>query len=243
METIWQVLNQIKDILNPKIIIDTLLASGGLYAYLGLFAIVFAETGLAVGFFLPGDSLLVVAGVIAAADPRLNIWILLIVLFLASALGDSTGYLIGSKMGASLFNRPNSFIFRPSNVEKAQKFFAKHGTKTVIMARFVPIVRTFAPLVAGAAQMPYSRFLPFSLLGSFLWIFSMVLAGYFFANLVEETIKRWFGLEEFKLEDNIEKVVITVVLLSLVPVIIEYIRGRREKAQHAKAERAPKAGV
>lgn len=243
METIWQILNQIKDILNPKIIIDTLLASGGFYAYLGLFAIVFAETGLAVGFFLPGDSLLVVAGVIAAADPRLNIWILLIVLFLASALGDSTGYLIGSKMGASLFNRPNSFIFRPSNVEKAQKFFAKHGTKTVIMARFVPIVRTFAPLVAGAAKMPYSRFLPFSLLGSFLWIFSMVLAGYFFASLVEETIKRWFGLEEFKLEDNIEKVVITVVLLSLVPVIIEYIRGRREKAQHAKAANAPKAGV
>lgn len=243
METVWEILNQVKNILNPKIIIDTLLASGGLYAYLGLFAIVFAETGLAIGFFLPGDSLLVVAGVIAAADPRLNIWILLIVLFLASALGDSTGYLIGSKMGASLFNRPNSFIFRPSNVQKAQAFFAKHGTKTVIMARFVPIVRTFAPLVAGAAKMPYSRFLPFSLLGSFLWIFSMVLAGYFFANLVEETIKRWFGLKEFKLEDNIEKVVITVVLLSLVPVIIEYIRGRRERAQHAKAEAHGKADV
>lgn len=228
METVWEIFNFIKNILNPKVIIDTLLMSGGLFAYIGLFAIIFAETGLAVGFFLPGDSLLVVAGVIAAADARLNIWILLTVLFCASSCGDSTGYWIGRKMGATLFNRPNSFVFRPSNVEKARAFFEKHGTKTVILARFVPIVRTFAPLVAGAAKMPYRQFLPFSLLGSFLWIFSMVLAGYMFGGMVERAL----GI---KLEDHIEKVVITVVLLSLVPVLIEYIRGRREKAQHAKA--------
>lgn len=229
MESFWQLLQTIRDLLNPKLIIDGLLAHGGLYAYLGLFAIIFAETGLAVGFFLPGDSLLVVAGVIAAADPRLNIFILLGVLFSASVIGDSTGYLIGSKMGASLFNRPNSYIFRPSNVEKAQSFFAKHGTKTIILARFVPIVRTFAPLVAGAAKMPYSRFLPFSLLGSFLWIFSMVLAGYIFGGMVERAL----GI---KLDENIEKVVITVVLLSLIPPAVEYFRGRRERAREAAAK-------
>lgn len=231
METFWNVLQAVRDFLNPKLIIDGLLSQGGLYAYLGLFAIIFAETGLAVGFFLPGDSLLVVAGVIAAADPRLNIGILLLVLFAASVLGDSTGYLIGSKMGASLFNRPNSMIFRPSNVEKARNFFDKHGTKTIILARFVPIVRTFAPLVAGAAKMPYTRFLPFSLLGSFLWIFSMVLAGYIFGGMVERAL----GI---RLDENIEKVVITVVLLSLIPPAIEYFRGRRERAREAAAKAA-----
>jgi membrane-associated protein len=235
METFVEIFNSIKTVLNPKVIIDTLLSHGGLFAYAGLFAIIFAETGLAVGFFLPGDSLLVVAGVIAAADPRLNVWILVALLFAASALGDSTGYFIGSKMGKSLFNRPNSWVFKPAYVEKAQKFFDKHGAKTIILARFVPIVRTFAPLVAGAAQMPYSRFLPMSLLGSFAWISSMVLAGYFLANLVEETVKRVFGLPEFKLEDNIEKVVIVVVALSLVPMLIEFIRSRREKNNHAAA--------
>lgn len=231
MDSIWYFLQAIRDFLNPKLIIDGLLSHGGLYAYLGLFAIIFAETGLAVGFFLPGDSLLVVAGVIAAADPRLNVGILLLVLFMASALGDSTGYLIGSKMGASLFNRPNSMIFRPSNVQKAQAFFAKHGTKTIILARFVPIVRTFAPLVAGAAKMPYKRFLPYSLLGSFLWIFSMVLAGYIFGGMVERAL----GI---KLDENIEKVVITVVALSLIPPAIEYFRGRRERAREAAAAKA-----
>lgn len=231
MESFWHFLQAVRDILNPKLIIDGLLSHGGLYAYLGLFAIIFAETGLAVGLFLPGDSLLVVAGVIAAADPRLNIGILLLVLFSASALGDSTGYLIGSKMGASLFNRPNSMIFRPSNVEKAQAFFAKHGTKTIILARFVPIVRTFAPLVAGAAKMPYKQFLPFSLLGSFLWIFSMTLGGYIFGGMVERAL----GI---KLDENIEKVVITVVLLSLVPPAIEYFRGRRERAREEAAAKA-----
>jgi membrane-associated protein len=243
MESFWEFLHQVKEFLNPKIIIDTLLAKGGIFAYIGLFSIIYAETGLAFGFFLPGDSLLVVAGVIAAADPRLNIYILLGVLFSASVLGDSTGYFIGSKMGEKLFNRPNSWVFHPSRVEKARAFFDKHGSKTVMLARFVPIVRTFTPLVAGAAKMPYSRFLPMSLLGSFLWIFSMVLAGYFLANLVEEAVKKIFGLHEFKLEENIEKVVIGIVLLSIIPMGIEFFRSRREKARHLKAETAENTEV
>jgi membrane-associated protein len=227
MESIWQFLYQIKELINPKYIIDTLLAQGGIYVYVGLFLIVFAETGLAVGFFLPGDSLLIVAGVIAAADPRLNVFLLMLALFAASVIGDSTGYFIGSRMGKTLFNRPNSFVFSPGNVDKAQRFFEKHGSKTVILARFVPIVRTFAPLVAGASKLPYSRFLPFSLLGSFLWIFGMVMAGYMFGNAVERAL----GI---KLEDHIEKVVITVVFLSLIPMFIEYFRSRRER-KHAES--------
>lgn len=226
MESIWQFLYQVKELINPKYIIDTLLAQGGMYVYIGLFLIVFAETGLAIGFFLPGDSLLIVAGVIAAADARLNVFLLMLVLFAGSVIGDSTGYFIGSKMGKSLFNRPNSFLFSPANVQKAQRFFEKHGTKTIILARFVPIVRTFAPLVAGASKMPYNHFLPFSVLGSFLWIFTMVMAGYMFGSAVERAL----GI---KLEEHIEKVVITVVFLSLIPMFVEYFRNRREQ-KHAK---------
>lgn len=221
MDSLIQLFHYIKDFLNPKFLIEFLLDKLGPFVYVGLFFIVFAETGLAVGFFLPGDSLLVVAGLFAAAG-KLNIAILLLCLVCASIIGDSTGYWTGRTMGRKIFNRPNSFIFKPSRVEKAKKFFDKYGAKTVIMARFVPIVRTFAPIVAGAAEMPYGRFLPFSILGGILWIFSMVLLGYFVGGLIEKA----FGI---KLEEHIEKVVIVVVLLSLLPPFIEWLRSRREK--------------
>ncbi len=125
-------------------------------------------------------------------------------------------------MGKRLFNREKSFIFKPSRVEKARKFFEKHGAKTIVLARFVPIVRTFAPMVVGATEMPYSRFLPFSILGGLLWIGSMVLAGYFLGTVIENAFN-------IKLEEHIEKVVIVVILLSIVPMIIEYLKARREK--------------
>ena len=151
----------------------------GGYVYFGLFFIVFAETGLAVGFFLPGDSLLVVTGLMARTLPdKLNVVLVLAAFFAGSVLGDSTGYWTGRWMGKTLFNRESSLIFKPSRVAKAHAFFEKYGVKTVILARFVPIVRTFAPLVVGAAEMPYAKFLLFSVIGGFLWIFSMVLAGY-----------------------------------------------------------------
>ena len=238
MESISEFITLLRELLNPKWLIDTLLTQGGLFAYIGIFAIVFAETGLAIGFFLPGDSLLVVSGVIAAADPRLNIFILLAVLFAASALGDSTGYFIGKQMGTKLFNNPKSWIFNPVYVEKAQGFFDKYGAKTVILARFLPIVRTFAPLIAGAAKMPYRKFLPYSLAGSFAWIFSMVLAGYFLASLVERMVRQIFGLPEFKLQDNIEAVVIVLVCLSALPLVIEGIRSRYGKHKAEKTESA-----
>lgn len=221
MESLLEFLHTVKEYLNPKFIIDTMLDQLGIYVYIGLFFIVFAETGLAVGFFLPGDSLLVVSGLFAAAG-KLNIALVLIAFFLGSVIGDSTGYWTGRTMGKTIFNRESSYIFKPSRVEKAKKFFDKHGAKTIILARFVPIVRTFAPIVIGATEMPYVKFLTYSVFGGLLWICSMVLAGYFIGGLIETA----FGI---KLDEHIDKVVIVVVLLSIVPIIIEYFKARRER--------------
>ena len=214
--------------LNPKVIIDTLLDWLGAYVYLGLIFIIFAETGLAIGFFLPGDSLLVVAGLFAAAG-KLNLWVMLITLFIAAVVGDAVGYYSGKKMGKAIFSRPKSRFFNPKHLEKAHSFYEKYGGKTIIIARFVPIVRTFAPIVAGAADMKYKDFLIFNIFGGFLWVTSMLLTGYFLGGLVEQMMQSWFGIEGFKLEEHIDKVVIVVVFLSILPMIIEYWKARREK--------------
>ena len=228
MDSILDLLHSVRDFLNPKYLIDWMLAFLGAYVYLGLWFVIFAETGLAVGFFLPGDSMLVVSGLFAAAN-KLNVWLVMLAFFLGSVIGDSTGYWTGRVMGKTLFNRESSRIFKPSRVEKAHAFFEKYGVKTVILARFVPIVRTFAPLVVGAAEMPYSRFLPFSIIGGLLWICSMVLAGYFLGGVIERALN-------IKLEDHIEKVVIVVVTISLLPPLIEYLRHRSRKRAEASAE-------
>ena len=226
MDGIYDLLIQIKDFLNPKLLIDYMLNLLGIYVYFGLFFIVFAETGLAVGFFLPGDSLLVVSGLMAATLPdKLNVVLVLLAFFLGSVIGDNTGYWTGRVMGKRLFNRESSRIFKPSRVAKAHAFFEKYGVKTVVLARFVPIVRTFAPLVVGAAEMPYYKFLTFSILGGALWISSMVLAGYFLGGVVERAL----GI---KLEDHIEKVVIVVVLISLLPPMIEFLKHRYGKKKN-----------
>lgn len=214
--------------LDPNLLINTLLDWLGVYAYLGLFFIVFAETGLAVGFFLPGDSLLVVSGLFARTYPeKLNVLLVMLSFFLGSVIGDSTGYWTGRIMGQKLFSNEKSRIFKPSRVDKAHKFFEKHGPKTVLLARFVPIVRTFAPIVVGAAEMPYKTFLPYSIAGGLLWISSMVLAGYFFGTMVENAL----GI---KLADHIEKVVILVVFLSILPIIIEFIKAKSGKSKLEK---------
>ena len=213
--------------LDPNVLINTQLDWLGIYVYFGLFFIVFAETGLAVGFFLPGDSLLVVTGLFARTYPeKLNIILVLISFFLGSVIGDSTGYWTGRLMGQKLFSNEKSRIFKPSRVAKAHAFFEKHGPKTVLLARFVPIVRTFAPIVTGAAEMPYKTFLPYSIAGGVLWICSMVLAGYFFGTMIENAL----GI---KLADHIEKVVIIVVFLSLLPPIIEYLKHRFGKKEES----------
>jgi membrane-associated protein len=229
MDSLIELFHYLKDLLNPKIIIETLLVKGGIFVYFGLIFIVFAETGLAVGFFLPGDSLLVVAGLFAATG-KLNLAVLLLTLFVAAVVGDAVGYYTGARLGPRIFKREKSLLFRPSHLLKAQEFYEKYGGKTIIIARFVPIVRTFAPIVAGAAKMPYRNFVVYNVAGGFLWVFSMILAGYFLGNLLKSKL----GID---LEEHIEWVVIIVVALSLVPPFIEYLKARREKAARAsKAE-------
>lgn len=236
MQSIIDFLFWVKDnILNPKVLIDSMLDTFGVYVYVGLFLIVFAETGLAVGFFLPGDSLLVVAGLFAAAG-KLDLTILLITLFIAAVLGDTVGYFTGRKMGRTLFTKPKSRFFNPKHIKKAHAFYEKHGGKTIVLARFVPIVRTFAPIVAGAAEMTYRTFIIYNVLGGLLWVVSMLLAGYFLGGLVQQFVRNVFGIEGFLLEDHIDKVVIVVVFLSLLPIIFEFLKARREKKNEALAE-------
>jgi membrane-associated protein len=224
MESITDLLHY----LNPKVLIDTLLDWLGVYVYFGLFFIIFAETGLAIGFFLPGDSLLVVAGLFAAAG-KLNLWIMLVSLFVAAVVGDAVGYYSGRKMGKAIFSRPKSRLFNPKHLEKAHAFYEKYGGKTIIIARFVPIVRTFAPIVAGAAEMSYKKFLAYNIFGGLFWVTSMLFAGYFLGGLVETAVQNLFGIEGFKLEDHIDKVVIVIVFLSILPMIFEYLKSRRER--------------
>ena len=179
----------------------------------GLIIIVFAETGLMIGFFLPGDSLLVTAGLFAAKGD-LNIWWLNISLILAAIIGDAVGYWIGYKAGKALYSRPNSFFFRRQHLIATHEFYEKHGGKTIIIARFMPIFRTFAPVVAGAAEMTYRNFAVYNIIGGIGWVLSMTLTGYF------------LGLAVPDLEKHIHIVVAVVIALSLMPAAIAWLRAR-----------------
>ncbi|MFV0390262.1 MAG: VTT domain-containing protein [Pyrinomonadaceae bacterium] len=225
-------IHHLLEFIKPDNLINWLLDILGIYVYFGLAFIVFAEVGLAVGFFLPGDSLLVVTGLMAKTLPdKLNIYLVLTGFLFGSILGDSVGFWTGRLLGESLFKREDSIFFKPSRVEKAHSFFERHGSKTIVMARFVPIVRTFAPLVIGASEFEYKKFLPYSIAGGVLWIFSMVLAGYFLGGMVEQSL----GI---RLQDHIEKVVIVVVFLSLLPPIVEVIRHKWAKYKKVPADEA-----
>ncbi len=185
--------------------------------YAVLIFIVFAETGLLVGFFLPGDSLLVTAGLLAAIDQNLNIWTLNAVLSAAAIAGDSTGYAIGYQMGPKIFNRDDSFFFHRAHVERAKRFYEKYGPKTIVLARFVPIVRTFAPTVAGVGRMEYKKFLAYNILGGVGWVVSMTLTGYFLARSIPD------------IEKKIHWVVLIVIFLSFLPIIKEVAEARSRK--------------
>lgn len=153
--------------------------------YFGIFAIVFAESGLLFGFFFPGDSLLFTAGILSSAG-FFNIWLLAPIIFFAAVLGDNVGYLIGKKAGEKLFQREDSFFFRHSHVVKTKKFFEQYGTKAIILARFVPIARTFAPTLAGVGEMRYRTFFLYNLIGGALWGFGLSLAGYFLGSAIPD---------------------------------------------------------
>mgnify|MGYP001595872818 CR=1 FL=1 len=178
--------------------------------YLGLFGIVFAETGLLVGFFLPGDSLLFTAGILAA-EGYLNIWLLSIILLGAAIIGDSTGYAIGKRLGPKIFNKENSLLFNKAHITRAQDFFEKHGPKTIIIARFIPIIRTFAPTIAGVGKMNYATFLTYNVIGAVVWVVTVTWLGY------------WLGLKIENIETFILPIAGLIILISISPYIKQYI--------------------
>jgi membrane-associated protein len=194
--------------------LDDLIRWGG---YVVLFVIVFTETGLLVGFFLPGDSLLITAGLVAAAG-GLNIWWLDAILIVAAVTGDSVGYAIGARLGPRLFTRPKSLVFNPRHIERTRAFYARHGPKTIVIARFVPIIRTFAPVVAGVGGMEYRRFLFYNVAGGVGWVISMTWAGYLLGRAIPNVA------------DYVHIIVVVVIVLSVIPIVIEIARERRRRS-------------
>jgi membrane-associated protein len=204
-----------RSLTNPERLIALLgtLLSGWL-GYGAVFAVVFAETGLLVGFFLPGDSFLFTIGVVAGRG-ALDIVRVNLVLMVAAMIGDSTGYLLGRRSGPKIFNRPDSRLFKQEYVRRTQKFYDRYGGKAIVLARFVPIVRTFSAFVAGVSQMPYRRFIPYSICGGIGWVFFMTMLGYELGSI--PFVRHYF-----------DKVILLIIFLSLLPTVIEVIRARRE---------------
>ena len=196
--------------------IDTHLAT--LSANYGiLFLIIFCETGLVVTPFLPGDSLLFASGaVVAASAGGLNIHVMVMILLLAAVLGDAVNFVVGKYFGEKLFAQPDSRVFKPEYLTKTHDFYAKYGGKTIILARFVPIVRTFAPFVGGMGKMHYGQFVRYNIIGGIAWVASLTYLGYFFGNL--EVVKNNFG-----------KVVIGIIVISLMPMVFEILKMRKAK--------------
>ncbi|MGI5251004.1 DedA family protein [Actinacidiphila glaucinigra] len=203
---------------------DYLISSAGL---IGLLAIVFAESGLLIGFFLPGDSLLFTGGLLVAGG-KLDypIWLVCVLVWIAAVAGDQVGYLFGRKVGPSLFRRPDSRLFKQENVEKAHDFFERHGAKSIVLARFVPIVRTFTPVIAGVSRMNYRVFVTYNVIGGLLWGVGVTLLGY------------WLGQIAF-VHEHIELILIAIVLLSVVPIAIEFLRARAASRKAAPLPGAP----
>lgn len=207
--------------LDPNYLLDT-------YGIWGLLLVVFAESGLLIGFFLPGDSLLFTCGLlITSHQMHFPLWGAIGLICLAAILGDQAGYMFGKKVGPSLFNRPDSRLFKQENVTKAHEFFEKYGPKSLVLARFVPIVRTFTPIIAGVSGMRYRSFLTFNVIGGTLWGAGVTLLG------------SWLGNIDF-VKNNIEAILILIVLVSVVPIAIEFLRARG-KGKKAAAQPAPEA--
>jgi membrane-associated protein len=213
--------------LDPNYLLDT-------FGIWGLLLIVFAESGLLIGFFLPGDSLLFTAGLLITSEQLdFPLWAAIVLICVAAILGDQAGYMFGKKVGPSLFNRPDSRLFKQENVTKAHEFFEKYGPKSLVLARFVPIVRTFTPIIAGVSGMRYRSFLIFNVVGGILWGAGVTLLG------------SWLGGIDF-VKKNIEAILILIVLLSVVPIIIEFLKARsqakknpRRPAEPAQQQAAP----
>jgi membrane-associated protein len=217
------VLEFFQKLYDPEQLMEVIRAGG--YVLLNL--IVFVETGLLVGFFLPGDSLLVSAGVVWYVQDW-NPWLLIATLSVSAIVGDSVGYYIGAKTGPRIFTREKSLFFAKDHLLRTQAFYEKHGGKTIILARFIPILRTFAPVVAGVGKMQYRRFVFYNVFGGIGWVTSMVLLGYYLVPAFESA----FGLN---IAAHIEKVIVVVVLVSISPGIIAWLRARFKKPANEPA--------
>ncbi|CAL9515437.1 DedA family protein [Streptomyces sp. enrichment culture] len=206
--------------LDPNYLLDT-------FGIWGLLLIVFAESGLLIGFFLPGDSLLFTAGLLITSEQLdFPLWAAIVLICIAAILGDQAGYMFGKKVGPSLFNRPDSRLFKQENVTKAHEFFEKYGPKSLVLARFVPIVRTFTPIIAGVSGMRYRSFLIFNVVGGILWGAGVTLLG------------SWLGGIDF-VKKNIEAILILIVLLSVVPIIIEFLKARSQAKKNPQRPAEP----
>jgi membrane-associated protein len=215
-------LESIRHLLHSVYDVEGIIRTGG---PLLVCIIVFIETGFFVGFFLPGDSLLVTAGVFAAAGVVPLKW-LLVPVMLCAIVGDQIGYWIGRAAGATLYNRKDSLFFRKQHLQRAHDFYVRNGGKTVILARFVPIIRTFCPPVAGAAQMPYSTYLLYDIFGGILWVGGMILGGYFLGRSIPN------------ISQKIHYVIAVVVVLSLLPAVISVLRAKKESARRTSTDAA-----
>jgi membrane-associated protein len=202
------------EVASGRYALDDLIRWGG---YVFLVAVVFTETGLLIGFFLPGDSLLVTAGIFAAAG-TLDLFTVLVVLSIAAVSGDQLGYWIGLTSGPKIFNREDSWFFHKRHAERAQRFYDRHGGKTIILARFIPIIRTFAPVVAGVGQMEYRKFVAYNVVGGLTWVWGLTLAGYGLGRSIPN------------IEKNIHLVIAIVIFLSILPGIIEFAKAHFRSA-------------
>jgi membrane-associated protein len=226
------------NLVHPEKYTEALRAEGAIWPSLvAVNAIVFTETGLLIGFLLPGDSMLVVVGIFI----RVAGWSLLlfmVTLSAAAVIGDTVGYWVGAKAGPALFKRPNSRFFKQEYLKRAHDFYEKHGGKTIIIARFIPIIRTFVPVVAGAAKMQYRTFLFYNVIGGVGWIVSMLLLGY----LLDPALRQLFG-PQFEIAKHIDKVILVVVMLSLAPVIWKWWTHRRKGKSAVESTIETAAGI
>jgi membrane-associated protein len=200
------------------ILIDTVFS--GWWIYIVMVAIVYAENAILLGFILPGDSLLFTLGVVAGTG-KINVWLLMGVLVVAAIAGDSTGYFLGKKTGPAIFSRPDSRLFKQEYVRRTQSFFERYGGKTILMARFVPVIRSFAPFMAGVGKMPYRTFVFYNVIGSFIWVVVLTMLGFWLGNVP------W-------IKENFEKAILLVVALSFVPAVIEIINHRRRSKREVR---------
>ncbi len=203
-------------ILHIDVHLAEIISQYGIWTYAVLFGIIFAETGLVITPFLPGDSLLFAAGAFCAKpETGLNVHLMAVLLWVAAILGDTVNYWVGAKVGPAVFSREDSIFLRKKHLERAHGFFERYGGRAIILARFVPIVRTFVPFVAGVGSMTYSRFIVYNIVGGFVWIYFFTYAGYF------------FGAQPF-IQKNFKLVILAIIFLSVLPIVFEFVRARRE---------------